>query len=274
MKKILLLAIIFFPMVLLAQTTNYGNNKVGKYAPVRGLRMYYEEYGKGEPLLFIHGNGGSIADFKGQIPYFAEKYRVVVADSRAQGKSFDPRDSLSYEMMADDYAALLSHLGIDSCRIVGWSDGGINALLLALRHPEKVSSMAITGANLWPDTSAVDNEIHDMVKMMNDSLAKVPQTKDVKAFRKLSRLLSYEPHIKTGQLSTIQCPVLVIGGDNDVIKPEHTLLIAKSIPRSYLWILPNSGHSTPVVYKDMFNAVVADFFAKPYKKFVGEDKFK
>jgi pimeloyl-ACP methyl ester carboxylesterase len=113
--------------------------------------MYYEIYGKGEPLLIIHGNGGSIENFSNQIPFFSKKYQVILADSRAHGKSVDDQDSLSYEMMADDFAALLDHLKIDSAHVIGWSDGGINGLLLASRHPEKVKKLAATGANLIPD---------------------------------------------------------------------------------------------------------------------------
>ncbi len=134
-------------------TTMYGrNDKVGKYVKTRGFNMYYETYGSGEPLLIIHGNGGSINNFVYQIPYFSKNYKVIVADSRAQGKSADNKDSLSYEMMADDLNALLDTLHVDSCYVIGWSDGGINGLLLAIRHPNKVKKLAVTGANLWPDS--------------------------------------------------------------------------------------------------------------------------
>ena len=130
----------------------FGNNKkAGKYYDIRGFKMYAEVYGKGQPLLIIHGNGGSINNFIYQIPYFSKKYKVIIADSRAQGKSVDKGDSLTYEMMADDYAALLDILKIDSADVIGWSDGGINGLLLSIRHPEKVKKLAVTGANLVPD---------------------------------------------------------------------------------------------------------------------------
>src|SRR5687767_13262293 len=111
-------------------STNYGNNKTsGKYAPVRGIKMYYEVYGSGTPLLLIHGNGGSIKDFSAQIPYFSKNYKVVLADSRAHGKTTDTGAVLNYEMMADDFDALLDYLHLDSCLVIGWSDGGINGLL-------------------------------------------------------------------------------------------------------------------------------------------------
>lgn len=236
--------------------------------------MYYETYGSGEPLLIIHGNSGSIGNFLNQIPYFEKRYKVVVADSRAQGKSADPGDSLSYELMADDLNALLDTLHLDSCYVIGWSDGGINGLLLAINHPGKVKKLAVTGANLWPDTSAVDPFVYQMAMNLNDSLAKVQQTKQVKNIRKLAHLLSYEPHINFRQLNRIKCPTLVIGGDHDVILPQHTLFIAQSIPSAYLWILPSSGHSTPIYYKDEFNRVVGDFFAKPFRKIEGVARFE
>ena len=250
--------------------TAYGSNaKVGKYADIRGFKMYYEVYGAGKPLLIIHGNGGSIKDFKNQIPYFAKNYQVILADSRAQGKSTDTSDSLTYEMMADDLNALLTKLRVDSCYVIGWSDGGIDGLLLAMRHPEKVKKLAITGANLWPDTTAVEPDLFQWIVSTNDSLAKVPQIPAVKVQKKLLNLMVFNPHISTADLKKVRCPTLVIGGDNDVILPKHTMVIAQAIPQSYLWILPNSGHSTPIVYKDMFNQVVGDFFKTPYRKVKG-----
>ncbi len=256
-------------------TTMYGRNeKVGKYVKTRGFNMYYEMYGQGEPLLIIHGNGGSINNFLYQIPYFSKSYKVILVDSRAQGKSVDVSDTLSYEMMNDDLNALLDTLHLDSCYVIGWSDGGINGLLLAMRHPDKVKKLVVTGANLWPDTTAVDPSVYNMIIKMNDSIAKVKQTPEIKHQRKLMHLLSYEPHITVQQLHSIACSTLVIGGDHDVLLPQHTLLIAQSIPKSYLWILPNSGHSTPVFYKDQFNAAVSDFFSKPYRVIEGAGRFQ
>jgi len=255
--------------------TTYGNNKsAGKYYDIRGFKMYCEIYGEGQPLLIIHGNGGSINNFLYQIPYFSKKYKVIIADSRAQGKSPDKGDSLTYEMMADDYAALLDVLKIDSAFVIGWSDGGINGLLLAIRHPEKVKKLAATGANLVPDTTAVPQEIWDMVTPILASLNSKPtKNEQEKNATKLFRLLIEQPHIPLADLHTIKCPTLVIGGDHDVIKEEHTMLIYKNIPQSYLWILPASGHSTPVVYKDEFNAVIDRFFMNPYRTISGEGRF-
>ena len=257
------------------QNSFYGrDSSKGKYYSVRGFKMYCETYGEGQPLLIIHGNGGSINNFVYQIPYFTKKYKVIIADSRAQGRSTDTGDSLSYEMMADDYAALLDALKIDSANVIGWSDGGINGLLLAIRHPEKVKKLAVTGANLTPDTSAVNQDVINLIMPSYTAIKnKTPKTPADKAGWKLLRLLMDEPHISLAALQTIKCPTLVIGGDHDILKPSHTLLIFQNIPRAYLWILPNSGHSTPVVYKDDFNKNVDDFFSKPYRVIEKEGRF-
>ena len=256
-------------------TVQYGHDKSrGKFYDIRGFKMYAETYGQGAPLLIIHGNGGSIKDFIYQIPYFDKKYKVIIADSRAQGNSTDKGDSLTYEMMADDYSALLDAMKIDSAYVIGWSDGGINALLLAIRHPEKVKRLASTGANLAPDTTAVPKEVWDIALPTYIALKeKTSKTAQEKNEYKLMRLLAEQPHIPLTDLQKISCPSLIIGGDHDVIKVEHTMLIFKNIPKAYLWILPGSGHSTPVFYKDDFNKVVDRFFSTPYRTIAGVGRF-
>ncbi len=241
---------------------NYGNNSLaGKYYTVRGIKMYCEIYGQGKPLLLIHGNGGSIAAFRENIPFFSKKYRVIALDSRAHGKTIDTNDSLSFEMMADDEAALLDALHIDSAYVLGWSDGGINALLLAMRHPEKVIRLASTGANLWPDSTAIVPADWKSAKIMFDTTHTENFTAKQKNDWKLFLLDWYQPNISLQQLHAIKCPSLIIGGDHDVIRVEHTVLIAQNIPHAYLWILPNSGHATLMEHRDEFNKKVDDFFS-------------
>jgi pimeloyl-ACP methyl ester carboxylesterase len=143
-----------------------------------------------------------------------------------------------------------------------------------MRHPEKVKKIASTGANLWPDTTAVPQEIWDMVDPVYNGLLNKPDKNETeKNALKLYNLLLTQPHISTSDLQKIKCPVLVMGGDHDVIKSSHTMLIADNIPQSYLWILPNSGHSTPIVYKDEFNKTVDRFFSKPFRVIKGEARF-
>lgn len=281
MKKILsLLLLLGFVIPAVAQDSTkssipYGNNpQAGKYYNIRGFKMYAETYGIGQPLLIIHGNGGSISNFVNQIPFFNKKYKVIIADSRAQGRSKDAGDSLSYEMMADDYAALLDEMKIDSALVIGWSDGGINGLLLSMRHPKKVKKLAVTGANLWQDSTSIFTDVIDLIMPEYTALKNLKQrTPQQKDNWKLMRLLIEEPNIHASALGAIKVPALVIGGDHDVIKPVHTMLIAQCIPNSYLWILPNSGHSTPIVYKDEFNKKVDEFFSKPYRKLEKQGRF-
>jgi pimeloyl-ACP methyl ester carboxylesterase len=259
---------------LLNETTYGKDPKVGKYVDVRGFKMYYETYGSGEPLLLIHGNGGSIDNFVKQIPVFSKNYKVIIADSRAQGKSIDTKDSLSYEMMADDYAELLTKIGVPSVNIIGWSDGGINGLLLAIRHPEKVKKLMITGANLEPDTTAVETDVKQWADALYAQLKdKKDKTADEKHQCKLFKLLVDEPHIPLADLKKIKAPTLVVGGDHDILRPGHTLKIFQNIENAYLWIVPNSGHSTLIVYSEEFNKRADEFFKTPYRKIVMEARF-
>lgn len=239
----------------------YGENPVsGKYMQLRNFSMYYEIYGQGEPLLLIHGNGGSISNMANQVPYFSRSYKVIAADSRSQGKSTDPQDSLSYEMMADDYAVLLDSLHLDSAYVIGWSDGGIIGLLLAIRHPEKVKKLAATGANIRPDTTAFSAREIQSMKDFVASLRAQKQDQKVKNDLKLTQMMIDEPNISGSSLQQIHCPAMIIGGDRDIIKPSHTLEIFQAIPRGYLWILPGSGHGTLIDFKDDFNDQVGKFF--------------
>ena len=246
----------------------YGNNtEAGEYYKVRGINIYTEQYGQGKPLVMLHGNGGSIRSMKSIIPYFSQKYKVIAMDSRAQGKSTDLADSLSFEMMADDVANLLTQMHIDSAYVIGWSDGGIVALSLAMRHPSKVIKLASTGANLWPDSTAIVPSawVNDK-KRYDASHSKVLATEKEKNAWKLFMLDWAQPNIPLNDLKKIECPSLIISGDHDVITLEHTVKIYQNIPKAYLWVLPNSGHSTLIQYTDEFTKKVENFFASPFVK--------
>jgi len=249
-----------------AKTISYGNNPAaGKYYYIRGFKMYCEVYGTGKPLLMIHGNGGDITAFTKNIPYFAKKYMVIVADSRAQGKSTDGRDSLSFEMMADDFAALLDAMHLKSSYVIGWSDGGINALLLAMRHPDKVIKLASTGANLWPDSTAlIPSAWKDEHNYFEANKNKTWTTAKEKNDWKIFMLDWLQPNVPLSALKQIQCPALIIGGDHDLVVLQHTVLIYQNIPKAYLWIVPNSPHGTLQAHADEFNKKVDDFFTQPF----------
>lgn len=268
-KKVLsAIAIIGFTTISIAQSTiDYGNNsKAGKYLATRGIKIYYETYGQGEPLLMIHGNGGSIAAFKYQIAFFSKHYKVILADSRAQGKSIDNGNILNYETMADDLNAFLDSLHIKSANVIGWSDGGINGLLLAIHHPDKVKKLTTSGANLIPDAAVLDPEGVAFIAEAKKQLKAAKQDAVTKNTLKLITMMELEPHIPLTDLHKISCPVLVIGGDADVIKPSHTVQIFENIQQANLWIVPVSGHATLQRHSDEFNTKVLAFFQNPFKK--------
>ena len=239
-----------------ANTEVYGNNpKAGHYARINGINLYYETYGQGKPLILLHGNGGSIAAFKYQIPFFEKHYKVIAIDSRLQGKSGGAADTLSYDMMTADFAGLLDFLKIDSAYVLGWSDGGIDGLILAMHFPKKVSKLAITGANIVPDTTAMYAvDIEQMKNMVLTSTSVKERT--------LNRMMINQPQIPYADLKKIHCPVLVMAGDKDMIKPEHTLKIFQSLPSAFLSIFPDSYHHVCQQHPEMFNQTVQTFFEK------------
>lgn len=248
----------------------YGDNKAaGHYLKTRGIKLYYETYGQGEPLVLLHINGGSIKLFENQIPYFAKKYKVIAVDSRAQGRSTDTRDSLSFEQMADDINALLDSLHIKQSNIIGWSDGGITGMIMALRHPEKVKKLVVSGPNIYPDTTGIVPSVFDFMKQTADSLKRLPATAENKNLLKVTNLDLFQPTIKLSALRGIKCPTLVIGGDHDAIPLQHLLDIYNQIPKAYLWIAPNTSHFVAVHRKNEFNNFILEFFTKPYHKIQG-----
>lgn len=251
--------------------TPYGNNAaVGKYMTVNGIEMYYEEYGTGQPMLLIHGNGANINTMGHQIEYFKRNYRVIAADSRGHGLSGLNTDSLTYVQIADDWAELANQLHLDSLYIIGWSDGGIVGLLLAIDHPEKVRMLAAMGANLRPDTTAVYPWAVTMVGGMRDivegMLARGDRSNDWNLLRQYVNLLGHQPTISPAELSEIQAPVLVLCGDKDIIREEHSVEIYQHIPHAQLCIFPGATHFIPATDPELFNATVARFFAQPFTR--------
>src|SRR5215831_1480734 len=144
---------------------NYGDNKeAGGFKKVNGINLYYEIYGTGRPLIFLHGNGGSIRSSRAKIEYFKKYFKVIAIDSRGHGKSIDTATKeLTYVQMANDIKVLLDSLNIDSAFVSGQSDGGILGLLLAINYPVKISKLATYGANMFPGKKAIFDEIDNLV---------------------------------------------------------------------------------------------------------------
>jgi pimeloyl-ACP methyl ester carboxylesterase len=246
----------------------YGANKaVGRTFTNDGVRLYYEVYGVGEPLLLVHGNGGNIADLSAQIAHFRRRYKVIAMDSRDHGRSGDSPDKLTYEKMTDDLAALLDHLKVGPVNVLGWSDGGIEALLLGIRHPAKVKKIAAMAANLNPSEQAVRPEMISMVKSMIEAIpAAERETPQVKRELKVTSMMLDEPHIDAKALEAITTPTLILASDHDIIRDEHTVEIYHHISNSQLAIFPNATHMIPFDDPVLFNATVERFFRTPFVK--------
>lgn len=254
---ILICFLIFTKTYSQTNKIDYGNNpQAGHYASINGISLYYEIYGHGFPLLMLHGNGGSINAFVNQIPFFEKYFTVIAIDSRLQGKSGGSPDTISYDLMASDFCALLDYLKIDSAYVLGWSDGGINGLIMAMLCPQKVKKLAVSGANISPDSTAIPySDILYMQKLIKDTTV---SQKEIA----LNKMMLNEPNITVKDLNKIYCPVLIMAGDHDIIKPEHTLKIFKSIPLASLCIFPDSNHGVCLQHPDLFNEIVLEFFKK------------
>lgn len=239
-----------------SDSIQYGDNPAaGHYTKINGIRLYYEIYGSGKPLILLHGNGGSIQAFANHIPFFQKNYEVIAIDSRLQGKSGGSPDSISYDLMASDFCALLDYLHLDSVYVLGWSDGGIDGLIMAMSCPQKVKKLAVSGANVVPDSTAVPySDILSMQNLVKNSAGVSP--KEIA----LNKMMLEQPNIPYSDLRKIKCPVLVMAGDHDIIKPEHTLKIFQSIPGASLCIFPNSNHGVCQQHPDLFNQIVQNFF--------------
>lgn len=240
---------------------NYGDNKeAGGFKSVNGINMYYEIYGTGRPLIFLHGNGGSIRSSRFKIDYFKKYFKVIAIDSRGHGKSIDATTKeLTYVQMANDIKVLLDSLNIDSAYVSGQSDGGILGLLLAINYPVKIAKLVTFGANLFPGKKAVYDEID---KLVMDTL-KV--TKNFNT-RRLFSLLAYQPNISEKDLQKIKCPVLIMSGDRDVIRLEHSIKIFNNIPNSNLFVMPGATHFGSYEKPELFNEILLDFLNLPFSK--------
>ncbi|SEW49838.1 alpha/beta fold hydrolase [Chitinophaga arvensicola] len=239
-------------------TETYGNNKTaGNFADVNGVRLYYETYGTGEPLVLLHGALESISSYAGIIPLLARNFKVIAVDTRGHGKSSADTTKLTYQLYAEDVNKLLTYLHLDSVRVLGWSDGGNTGLLLAMNHPEKVRQLAILGANLYNDHSSVADWVNDTLR---SQIKVLEANADLNFEWRVKQCLLNEPHIDPASLGKISCNTLVMAGEKDVIKEPHTRLIAKSIPHSTLIIFRKTGHEAVREIPELFVKTVTGFF--------------
>ncbi len=233
-----------------------GSSESGKYMDVNGVSLYYEIYGEGEPLLMIHGNGNSMGGFAGNVEELSKYYKVIFVDCRGRGAStYDKNIELTFDLQIEDLKQFLDKLNISKTHIVGWSDGGILALLMAIQHPEKVDKIVSMAGNIFPE-GCVDL---DKMKEIRDNLVKnnVNHKNDL-AIDLYNLDINY-PNLKYEDLKVIKSKTLIMAGDHDEIKNEHTLKMFEAIPNAQLAIVPNANHYLPSNNPKLFNEIVLRF---------------
>jgi pimeloyl-ACP methyl ester carboxylesterase len=246
------------------------NAEASGYAPVNNIKMYYAIYGQGEPLIMLHGGLAHSDVWGNQIPAFATHFKVVVADSRGHGRSTRSAQPYSYALMASDVIALMDYLRIDKAALVGWSDGGIIGLDIAMNHTGRLTKLYAFGANynvagLREDvaTNATFNRYIEEVGKDYERLSPTPKEYD--AFvKQIGEMWATQPDYTPEQLAGITVPTMVADGEHDEgIERAHTDALAELIPGAKLEILPGVSHFAFWQKPDEFNQSVLDFLLAP-----------
>ena len=212
---------------------------------VNGVRLHYEKSGAGPPVVLLHGNGESGEIFDKLIPALSKTRTVYALDSRCHGQS-EKTSAISYELMAEDTAAVIRALGLGAPAVYGFSDGGIIALLLGIRYPDCVGKIAASGANLSPE--GLTPGFRRILKVLT-FFDRSPAT----------RMMRDEPNIPPEALGKIRVPVLLLAGEKDLISRAHTELMAAHIPDCTLRILPAESHGSYIVHSEKLFPLLAPF---------------
>ncbi|WP_017902470.1 alpha/beta fold hydrolase [Pseudomonas asplenii] len=236
------------------------------HANVNGVRLYYTRTGHGSPVVLLHG-GLANSDYWGnQVKALAAKHTVITLDSRGHGRSSRDSRPYGYDLMADDVVAVLDHLKIARADIVGWSDGAILGLDLAIRHPTRVGKIFAFAAN--STTAGVKENVEKnptfaaYIERAGKEYVKLsPTPREYDAFvEQISHMWASQPNWSDADLAKIKTPVLIVDGDRDeAIKRENTEYMAATIPGAGLLILPNASHFAFLQDPAFFNAAVLHF---------------
>ena len=235
-------------------------------AGVNGIKMYYAVYGKGDPVLLIHGGLGHADLWAGQVRALMVSHKVIVADSRGHGRSTRDKQGYSYALMASDYLALLDKLGIKKTALVGWSDGGIIGLDIAINHPERLTRLFAHAANAT--TYGVDPAVEKnatfgkyVERMAADYARMSPTPKQFGAFvEQISHMWATLPAYSTAQVASIKVPTAIVLGDHDeAITRKHTDYLAATIPGAKLIILKDASHFAMLQDPEGYNRAMIDF---------------
>ena len=231
--------------------TSNNLNFMHGYSDVNGLKMYYEIYGQGKPLVLVHGGGSTIqTNFGKIIPLLAKNRNVIAVELQAHGRTSDRNADLSFEQDADDVAMFLKNINIGKADIFGFSNGGTTTLQIAIRHPEIVDNIIVASAlakrNGVPEwfwgfmeEAKLDN-MPEQLKVGYKAVSSDPNGLQIMHDRDVKRMVNFKD-IPDEQLRSIKAPTLIIIGDKDVITPEHAIELHRQIANSQLAIIPG-GH--------------------------------
>jgi len=240
----------------------------GQTAEINGVDIYYEVYGEGngDPVILIHGGLSNGDHFVNQIPVLAENHEVIVMDSRGHGRSSFDETPISYAVMAEDVLGLMDHLSIDKASIVGWSDGGIIGLEIALTHPDRLDKVVAYGANYDPTGVRLDigtNEYFNayIARASEEYQQNSPAPERWDEFvANISNMWATLPNYTDEQLTTITTPFLILDGQKEeAIDLNQTKLMGLLIPGAELILMPDTGHFAMFEQPDEFNQIVLDF---------------
>lgn len=257
------------------------------YADVNGLKLYYEVYGEGKPIVMVHGSFMSIPlNWSHIVPLLAKGRKVIVTEMQGHGRTRDISRALSFEGMADDVSGLLKHLKIDSADILGYSMGGGVAFQVAVRHPEQVRRLVILSGvyahdGWWPDAEAsfasftADMFEGTAIKKQYDSLGNDPE--HFPEFVKKVMSIDLEPYDWSSEVKKIKEPIFMAIGDADGVRYEHALelFVAKGggkmgefhgLPKSRLAILPGTTHIGMIKRTDLLIPMLKDFLDSDLKE--------
>ena len=227
---------------------------------IMDINHFYIEQGTGFPLILLHGNGEDCAYFTRQIDSFSENFHVIALDTRGHGQTPRGEAPFTIRQFAEDLLAFMDQHNIEKAHLLGFSDGGNIAMVFALAHPERVDKLILNGAN--PDASGVKRKIQIPIEI-GFRIAKLFAGRSPKAKKnaEMLGLMVNDPNVKVEELSRIKNKTLVIAGDNDMIKDQHTRLIAQSIPGAELCIL-QGNHFIANKNPQSFNEAVLRFLRK------------
>jgi pimeloyl-ACP methyl ester carboxylesterase len=237
------------------------------YAPVDGIKLWYAVFGHGAPVILLHG-GLANADYWGrQVAALEHRYRVIVMDSRGHGRSTRDAQRFGYDLMASDVLGLMDFLKIKRAAVVGWSDGAIIGLDLAIHHPERLTKLFAFAANSDPsgvkdvEQSPVFREF--IARAEKEYEAHSPTPGQYKSFlAQITKMWETQPHFTAEELRGIKVPTWIVDADHDeAIKRENTLFMADHIPDSGLLIEPQVSHFAFLQDPAQFNADLLHFLA-------------